>query len=142
METAVITRFSTPAAPIETRPRLGLAVSGLPVAFLIFDSSIHLAKIGPVVEAFERMGYPAALSRGIGVVESLCLLLYMVPRTSALGAVLLSGFLGGAISAHVRIGDPLFSHVLFPVYVAALLWTGLFLRDARVRALNPFSRTR
>jgi hypothetical protein len=116
-------------------------VSSLPVAFLIFDSSIHLAKLGVVVEAFGRMGYPASLARPLGVLESVCLLLYMVPRTSILGAVLLTGFLGGAISTHVRIGDPLFSHVLFPVYVASLLWAGLFLRDDRVRRLNPFSKT-
>jgi hypothetical protein len=141
METAFITPLSTSVAPTRSRHRLGIAVSSLPVAFLIFDTSIHLAKIGVVVEAFERVGYPAALARPLGILESVCLLLYMVPRTSILGAVLLTGFLGGAISSHVRIGDPLFSHVLFPAYVAVLLWTGLFLRDDRVRALNPFSKT-
>jgi hypothetical protein len=141
METAVITPFSN-SVPGKGRLRLGHAVSGLPVAFLIFDTSIHLAKLGVVAEAFERMGYPAALARPLGILESACLLLYMVPRTAVLGAVLLTGFLGGAISSHVRIGDPLWSHVLFPVYVAALLWAGLFLRDERVRAMNPFSRNR
>src|SRR5689334_4877020 len=117
METAVTTPFSTSVAPAKSRPRLGIALSSVPVAFLIFDASIHLAKFDVVVEAFERMGYPAALSRPLGILESVCLLLYIVPRTSILGAVLLTGFLGGAISSHVRIGDPLWSHVLFPVYV-------------------------
>jgi hypothetical protein len=122
--------------------RLGLAVSSLPVAFLIFDTIIKLARVDAVTEAFDRMGYPQHLARGIGLLEAACLLLYVVPRTSVLGAVVLTGFLGGAISTHLRIGDPLFSHTVFPIYVAALLWAGLFLRDPRVRALNPFSSNR
>lgn len=69
--------------------------------------------------------------------ELICVAIYLVPRTSLLGAILLTGYLGGAIASHVRIGDPLFSHVLFPTYVAALIWGGLYLRDARVRALVP-----
>jgi len=141
METALNTPFSTPATPTKDRTRLGYAVSSLPVAFLIFDTVIKLVKVGPVVEAFDRMGYPQHLARGIGLLETACLLLYVVPRTSVLGAVVLTGFLGGAISTHLRIGDPLFSHTVFPVYVATLLWAGLFLRDPRVRALNPFSST-
>ena len=114
---------------------MGLGISALPVLFLLFDSAIKLVKIPPVVESFAQLGYPESLARGIGALELGCLALHMIPRTAALGAVLLTGFLGGAISTHVRIGDPLFSHVLFPAYVAGLLWAGLFLRDPRLRAL-------
>lgn len=139
METTINAPFSTPVSLPKNRTRLGLAVSSLPVAFLMFDTTIKLAKIDAVTEAFDRLGYPQHLARGIGWLEAACLLLYVVPRTSILGAVVLTGFLGGAISTHLRIGDPLLSHTVFPVYVAALLWAGLFLRDARVRAMNPFS---
>jgi hypothetical protein len=142
METAINAPFSATVIPTKDRKRLGIAVSSIPVAFLVFDTVIKLARIEAVTEAFGRMGYPQHLALGIGLLEAVCLLLYVVPRTSILGAVVLTGFLGGAISTHLRIGDPLFSHTVFPVYVAALLWAGLFLRDARVRALNPFSSTR
>ncbi len=91
------------------------------------------------IEGTTRLGYPAHVVRGLGVVEVACLALYLFPRTAPLGAVLWTGYLGGAIATHVRIGSPLFSHVLFPIYVAAMLWGGLWLRDPRVRAL--LSRT-
>jgi hypothetical protein len=110
-------------------------VSGLPVLFLTFDSVIKLVKIGPVTESMARLGYPDHLARGIGLLEICCLALYLVPRWSVIGATLLTGFLGGAVSTHLRIGDPLGSHVLFPIYVGVMLWAGLWLRDARVRAL-------
>ena len=115
----------------------GRIISALPVLFLIFDSVIKLVIIPPVVESFIRLGYPVGISRGIGTVELLCVVLYVIPRTSVLGAILLTGFLGGATSAHVRLGDPFFSHVFFPSYVALLLWGGLFLREARLRGLVP-----
>ena len=82
-----------------------------------------------------RLGYPVSLAVGIGVLELACVAVYVVPRTSLLGAVLLTGYLGGAIATHVRVQDPFFTHVVFPIYVAALIWIGLLLRDARVRAL-------
>ena len=91
--------------------------------------------IDPVVQSFTQLGYPVSLSRGIGVLELVCLIIYVIPRSSLVGAVLLTGYLGGAVATHVRVGSPLFTHVLFPVYVAALLWGGLYLRDERVRAL-------
>jgi len=122
------------------RFRAGVALSALPVLFLLFDCVIKLIKIQPVVESFAQLGYPDSLARGIGVLELACLALYMVPRTAILGAIVLTGFLGGAISTHLRIGDPLFSHVLFPVYVAALVWGGLLLRDDTLRALIPFRK--
>ena len=125
-----------------TRRKLqaGLFVSALPVLFLIFDGVIKVVKTAPVVEAFARLGYPEGLAHGIGFLELACLAAYALPRTAILGAILLTGYLGGAISCHVRIGDPLFSHVLFPVYVGALLWGGLFLREPRLAALLPFRK--
>jgi DoxX-like protein len=116
----------------------GRILSGLAVLFLLFDSVIKLMVIPAVAESFTRLGYPVSVSRGIATLQLACLLIYVIPRTSVLGAILLTGYLGGAVATHVRVGDPLFSHVLFPVYVAALLWGGLYLRDPRVRVLiNP-----
>ena len=108
--------------------------------FLLFDCVVKLVKIQPVVESFAQLGYPDSLARGIGLLELACLALYVVPRTAVLGAILLTGFLGGAISTHLRIGDPLFSHVLFPAYVGILVWSGLFLRDDTLRALIPLRK--
>jgi hypothetical protein len=117
------------------RRRAGILLSALPVLFLIFDAAIKLAEIAPVAEAFARMGFPPGLAQVIGGLELCCLVLYLVPRWSILGAVLLTGFLGGAVALHARIGDPLPSHTLFPIYVGAMLWLGLGLRDARVQAM-------
>jgi hypothetical protein len=114
---------------------VGRIVTALPVLFLIFDLSIKLVHIQPVTDAFAKLGIPDHLSVTIGLLELLCLAVYLIPRTAVLGAVLCTGFLGGAIMIHVRIGDPLFSHVLFPVYIGGLLWLGLYLRDPRVRTL-------
>ncbi len=113
----------------------GRILSAIPVLFLTFDAVIKLANIPAVAEASERIGLPAHLVPGIGAILLCCVALYVVPRTAPLGAVLLTGYLGGAIFVHVRIEDPLFSHTLFPVYVAALVWGGLYLRDDRVRRL-------
>lgn len=113
----------------------GRVLTGLPVLFLAFDAIAKLANAHQVAEASQRLGLPVDVAPALGVVLLACLALYLVPRTAVLGAVLLTGYLGGAVAMHVRIGDPLASHVLFPVYVAILLWGGLYLRDARVRAL-------
>lgn len=118
----------------------GYVVSAVPVLFLLFDSVIKLMTIDPVVESFGHLGYPVDLALGIGIVELACLVLYVVPRTSVLGAILLTGYLGGAVATHVRIGSPLLTHTLFPMYVAALIWGGLFLREDRLRALIPLRR--
>ena len=127
-----------------SRKRLwtGRILSSLAALFLLFDSVIKLTPIAPVREAFERLGYPLSLAVGIGLLELACLALYVIPRTSVLGAILLTGFLGGATATHVRVGDPLASHVLFPTYVGVLVWGGLFLRDARLRALVPLRSVR
>jgi hypothetical protein len=128
-ETAVPT--STPSS---SRVLAGRIVTALPVLFLAFDTVIKLVKIEPVVESFEQLGYPVSLSRGIGLLELVCLVFYLVPRTAPIGVVLLTGYLGGAVATHVRAESPLLSHVLFPIYVGTLLWLGLYLRDRRVRA--------
>ena len=122
------------ASVLTTRRRwIGRLVSGIPVLFLVFDGGIKLAGIQPVVEAFERLGLSSRTAGGVGLLELVCLAVHLTPRTSVVGAVLLTGFLGGAVAMLLRVGDPLASHVLFPVYVGALLWVGLFLRDPRVR---------
>jgi DoxX-like family len=90
-----------------------------------------------VVEAFNQLGYPVSLAPAIGILELACVVIYVIPRTAVLGAILLTGFLGGAVAIHVRVGDPLFTHTLFPIYVGVLVWGGLFLREARLRALIP-----
>jgi hypothetical protein len=113
----------------------GRMLSALAVLFLLFDSVIKLMVIPPVVDSFTQLGYPVSVARGIGLLELVCLIIYVIPRTSILGAILLTGYLGGAVATHVRVGSPLFTHILFPIYVAALLWGGLFLRDQRVRTL-------
>jgi hypothetical protein len=121
-------------------PRTGWALAGLAVAFLAFDTILKLLQLAPAVQATVELGYAAHLVPVIGVIEAVCLVLYVVPRTSVLGAVLLTGYLGGAIATHVRLGSPLPSHTLFPIYVALPVWGGLYLRDARVRALLPIRR--
>jgi hypothetical protein len=118
----------------------GRILSGLPALFLAFDAIAKLANASQVVEASQRLGLPVDVAPVLGVVLVACLALYVVPRTAPLGAVLLTGYLGGAVAMHVRIGDPLGSHVLFPIYVAVLLWGGVYLRDARVRALVRYSK--
>jgi hypothetical protein len=110
-------------------------LTGLAVVFLLFDSVIKVIRIPPVVDGLGRLGFPVDLAQGIGILELTCVAVYLVRPVAVPGAVLLTGFLGGAVASHVRIGDPLFSHILFPTYVAALLWAGLFLRDDRLRTL-------
>jgi hypothetical protein len=129
---------ATYAAPVsKARLTAGHIVSAIPVLFLLFDSAIKFTAIDPVVESFAQLGYPVSLALGIGIVELACLVLYVIPRTSVLGAILLTGYLGGAVATHVRVGSPLPTHTLFPIYVAVLLWGGLFLREGRLRALVP-----
>ena len=123
----------------------GRILSAAAALFLLFDATIKLMVIPPVVESFTRLGFPVHLSRGIGTLELVCLIAYVIPRTAIPGAILLTGFLGGAVVTHVRVGDPLLSHALFPVYVGALVWGGLLLRG-RLAALvaeltgSPFAR--
>jgi hypothetical protein len=137
---------ATGAAPppgVSTRARWGGRVlSGIPALFLAFDAAIKLVDLAPVRESFLRLGMSPGLATTIGALELACLALYLLPRTAALGAVLLTGYLGGAMSLHVRLGDPLLSHVFFPSYLGALLWLGLFVRDPRLPALLRAPRRR
>ena len=112
----------------------GRILSGLAVLFLLWDGTIKLMALTPVLEAFTRLGYPVSVAAGIGVLELVCVAAYVIPRTSILGAVLLTGFLGGAISTHVRVEDPFLTHTFFPIYIAALIWGGLVLRNGELRA--------
>jgi hypothetical protein len=120
---------------------LGLVFSWLAVLFLLFDSAGKLLQVQPVIDGTLQLGYPRDSVFGLGVILLACVGAYVFPRTAALGALLLTGYLGGAVATHVRVSNPLFSHVLFPTYIAALLWGGLILRDARFRALLPIRRT-
>jgi len=115
-------------------------LSGLPALFLLVDGVGKLVKPAPVVEGTVQLGYPESVLLGLGIVLLTCTVLYVIPRTAVFGAILLTGYLGGAIATHVRVGSPLFSHTLFPVYVALLIWGGLYLRDDRLRALIPLRR--
>jgi hypothetical protein len=115
-------------------------MSGTVVAFLLFDGIIKLIPLDIVVTTSEQLGIPTHLARTLGVLTLIGTILYAVPRTSVLGAILLTGYLGGAIYTHLRIGSPVFSHLLFGVYLGLMIWGGLYLRDGRVRALIPFRR--
>jgi hypothetical protein len=127
-----------------TRPKwmqwTGWGMSGLMIAFLLFDSVSKLVLEQHVVEATTKIGYPLDVIRPLGFICLACTILYAIPRTSILGAILLTGYLGGAIASKVRIEDPMFSSVLFGLYFGILVWGGLYLRDERLRALIPLSR--
>jgi hypothetical protein len=126
------------AAPASKRSQwTGRILSALSTLFLLMDGVMKLMKPAPVVEATVHLGYPENVIQGLGIVLLVCTILYAIPRTSILGAILLTGYLGGAVAANVRVGNPLFSHILFPVYVALLVWGGLYLRDRRLRELIP-----
>ena len=117
--------------------RVGMVFTTLAGLFLTFDTVLKVLKLGPAVEGTVTLGYPVDSVRVIGVIELVCLVLYLAPRTSVLGALLLTGYLGGAIATHVRIGNPLFTHILFPIYIALFVWGGLYLREPRLRELLP-----
>src|SRR5687768_4323412 len=108
---------------VKTTIWVGRSISAFAVLFLIFDSVIKVLNLAPAVEATTQLGYPASLVIGIGVLELACLAVYVIPRTTVLGAILLTGYLGGAIATQVRADSPLFS-VVFPVIIGALIWGG------------------
>jgi len=120
--------------------RIGWAVTSLVALFLFADGVMKIAMEDHAVQATTEIGYPLEVIRPLGVISLLCTILYIVPRTAVLGAIFLTGFLGGAIASKVRIEDPLFSSTLFGVYVAILVWGGLYLRDDRLRTLLPWRR--
>ena len=121
---------------------LGRILSGLVILFLLFDGAIKLVPWPVVTETMDRIGYGSSetLARSLGIITIVCTVLYAIPRTSILGAILLTGYLGGAMASHVRIGSPLFSHILFGFYLGLMVWGGLWLRDRSLRAAIPFRR--
>ncbi len=128
-------------APLDTTPvgrtarRTGLALTALVTLFLLVDAVTKLLRVPAVVDATTRMGFPESTVPVIGATLLVCLALYLVPRTALLGAVLLTGYLGGAVCAQLRIEAPLLSTLLFPVYTGTVVWLGLYLRSAALRAL-------
>ena len=130
-------------APVsKTALWLGRVLSGFVVLFLLFDGAIKLVPWPIVTETMDRIGYGSSetFARSLGLITIVCTVLYTIPPTSIVGAILLTGYLGGAMASHVRIGSPLFSHMLFGFYLGLMVWGGLWLRDRSLRALIPFRR--
>jgi hypothetical protein len=138
LDTASVSPLAAPAHEDVSSNRArwaGRALTGLAVLFLTFDMGIKLVGAKAAVDGTVQLGYQPHHLPILGVIQLACLVIYLIPRTAPLGAVLWTGYLGGAIATHLRLDHPLFSHTLFPIYVAALIWGGLYLRDPRVRAL-------
>ena len=130
-------------APVsKTARRTGRVLSGLVIVFMLFDGAIKLVPWPIVTETMEKIGYGSSesLARTLGAVTVACTLLYAIPPTSIVGAILLTGYLGGAMASHVRIGSPLFTHTLFGLYLGLMVWGGLWLRDGSLRDLIPWRR--
>jgi len=123
--------------PASWRLWIGWGLSGLAILFLIMDGVMKLVGPDVVVQAQEKLGYPGSVTFGLGVLLLVCTALYAIPQTSVLGAILLTGYLGGAIASQLRIGEPWFSHILFGVYLGLFVWGGLYLRNDRLRAIFP-----
>lgn len=120
---------------------IGWTLSALAILFLAMDAVMKLLALPVVLRASEALGFPGAdMARTLGIILAICTVLYAFPRTAVLGAVLLTAYLGGAIATHVRAGSPLFTHVLFGVYVAIFVWAGLYLRDAALPAMFPLRK--
>ena len=123
-------------------PWLGRFLPGSAILFLLFDGAIKLLPFSVVTETLDGIGYGSSetLARTLGIITMICTVLYVVPPTSFVGAILLTGYLGGAIASHLRIGNPLFTHTLFGLYLGLMVWGGLWLRDAELRSLLPRRR--
>ena len=132
---AVYHSTDTAAARAPYLQNAGRLASGIAALFLAFDAAMKLAASPQAIEGTRALGFDPAVLLPLGLLQAILLVLYLVPRTAVLGAILWTGYLGGAVATHVRLENPWFSHILFPVYVAALTWGGLWLRDSRVRAL-------
>ena len=120
----------------------GRAMSGLVILFLLMDGAIKMVPIQPVTDSLKELGYPTSdsFARLLGIIVLIGMALYAWPRTAVLGAILLTGLFGGAIASHLRLGDPLFSHTLFGVYLGLLMWGGLWLREPALGVLLPLRR--
>jgi hypothetical protein len=136
-----LTQSATQTTSLSKRIVAGRIISAVPILFMIFDGGIKLTKVAPVTEAFIQLGYPVSLAPTIGILALVCTAVYALPRSSVLGAVLLTGYLGGAIATQVRAGAGLFP-IFFPLIIAGLIWGGLFLRDDRLRAFLPLRSAR
>lgn len=124
-------------APVsKARLWAGRIISAIPALFLLMDGVMKLFKPAVVVETTVKLGYPESAILGMGIVLLACTVLYVIPRTAILGAILLTGYLGGAVATHVRVGEGPFP-ILFPVFFGLLIWGGLWLRDERLRTLIP-----
>ena len=136
--------MNAPTATVATSrgaTRAGWFMSGLVIAFMVLDGGIKLVPLQAVTTASAQLGLPVtdSFARGLGALGLLCTALYAVPRTAVLGAILLTGYMGGTVAMHVRVGNPLFTHALFGFYLGLLLWGGLYLRERRLRALLPLT---
>jgi hypothetical protein len=140
MKEKTMQAMSQPVPVSVTSQWVGRILSGLVIVFLLFDGSIKLVPLDIVIETSEQLGIPGNLARTLGVLTLVCAILYAIPQTAVLGAILLTAYLGGAVYVHLRAGSPLFTHLLFGVYLGLMAWGGLYLRDPRVRALIPFAR--
>ena len=129
-----MTTSVTPKAMLWT----GRALTGLFAAFMLMDLTMKLLDLPVVAETMRQLGFPTDKARLLGTIQLICLALYLYPRTAVLGAILITAYMGGAVSTHMRIDSPLFSHILFGVYLALMAWGGLWLRDARLRSLTPW----
>lgn len=140
MTTSTFETIQTMSAPGKAARITGWAMSGLLIAFLLFDGAIKLVPLQIVLDTSAQLGLPAdpTSARILGVLTLGSTLLYAIPRTAILGAILLTAYLGGAIATHFSAGSPLFSHLLFGVYLGLFAWGGLWFRDPRVRAMIPF----
>lgn len=125
-------------AALKWMPWAGYALSTLVILLLLMDATMKVLRLPVVLETTAQIGWPAATVVPLGIVLLICTALYAFPRTAVLGAILLTAYLGGAVATHARIGSPVFSHMLFGVYLGVMLWGGLYLREDRLRALVPF----
>jgi hypothetical protein len=140
MNAAVLSSASQSTAPPRVARSViaGRIITGIALAFMTFDVTMKLAGVKEAMDGTAQLGFSTSIVLPLGLIQLACLILYVIPRTAPLGATLLTAYLGGAVAIHVRLGNPMFTHILSPVYVAIFLWGGLYLRDARVRAaLGP-----
>lgn len=129
---------NTQTAPVSMKAVwAGRVISALPVLMLLMGASMKLSQNKTAMEGFVKFGFPEGLAVKLGILELLCTIVYIIPQTSVLGAILMTGYLGGAVVTHVRVGDPI-ANILTPVLLGVMVWGGLFLRDKRLRELIPF----